>query len=123
MTNKYTVFAVVILLLSGCATVSESAQVKVNPLSANGAQWTVTGKAETGMLYDDVTLYVNGTMAASGRLGPAQSDHHNVHIAGSYDHHIILGVCSRSDSDPVTYHCDLSVDGASAGTVTWKADE
>ena len=111
------------MLLSGCATVSESAQVTVSPLSANGDQWTVSGKAETGMLYDDVTLYVNGTVAATGRLGPAQSDHHNVHIAGSYDHHIILGVCSRNDGDPVTYHCDVSVDGSSTGTLNWKADE
>ena len=108
-------------LVCACATLSESAPSNVSPPTANGGQWTVTGKAETGMLYDDVTLYVNGTAAATGRLGP--SNHHSVHIAGDNQHHIVLGICSRSDDDPVTYTCDTFVDGSSVGTLSWKADE
>lgn len=105
--------------VGACATLSESAQVSVSPPSANGAQWMLTGKAETGTLYDDVTLYVNGTAAATGRLGPVESDHHDVHIAGSYEHHIVLGICSRADSEPTAYTCDMYVDGASVGALRW----
>ena len=71
------------------------------------------------MLYDDITIYVNGTVAASGRLGPSASDHHDVHIAGGYQQHIVLGVCSRTDSDPVSYTCDVSVDGKAVDTLSW----
>jgi len=106
-------------LMGACATITESSPVTVSPSSADGSQWAITGKAETGMLYDDVTLYVNGAVVAEGRLGPNASDHRDVHIAGDYQHHIVLGICSRTDSDPITYTCDMFVDGTAAGTLRW----
>ena len=106
-------------LLGACATITESSPVTVSPASVDGSQWTITGKAETGTLYDDVTLFVGGAAVAQGRLGPAEADHKDVHIVGDYGHHIVLGICSRTDSDPITYTCDMFVDGAAVGTLHW----
>ena len=106
-------------LVGACASLSESATMTGSPPSANGSQWSIVGKAKTGTLYDDVTLYVNGTVAATGTLGPNESDHKDVRIAGSYEHHIVLGICSRSDGDPLTYTCDVLVDGTAVDTLHW----
>lgn len=121
MTDRLAIITAVTLLLSGCTTLSESPPVNVNPLSANGGQWSISAKAETGMLYDDVTLFVNGTKVAVGTLGP--SNHHDIHITGSYDHHIVLGICSRSDGEPIAYHCDVLVDGSNTATLSWRGEE
>ena len=107
------------ILVCACTTITESAQKTISPASANGSRWTISAKAETGTLYDDVTLYVDGTAVATGRLGPSESEHHGVRIAGDYQHHIVLGICSRSDDHSVTYTCDVSVDGAPADTLSW----
>lgn len=104
-------------LVAGCATLSQSSSTTVSPPSADGAQWAISGSAETGNIYDDVTLYVDGIAVASGRLTP--SEHHGVHITGSYGHHIVLGICSRADGEPVAYTCEMSVDGADVGTLHW----
>lgn len=117
---RYISVSVLALLVTGCASLSKSAPVTVSPPSVNGGEWAISGSAETGNIYDDVTLYVNGAAAATGRLAP--SEHHDVHIAGGYEHHIVLGVCSRTDSDPVAYTCDVSVDGTSVGTLHWSSE-
>lgn len=102
-------------VLCACASLSESQPLTVSPLAANGAQWSISAKAETGNFYDDVKLYVNDTLAASGSLGPAS--HHGIHIVGDYQHHVVLGVCSRSDSEPVVYDCIVYIDGSETGTL------
>ena len=101
--------------LSACASLSESQPLAISPPAANGEQWSISAKAETGNFYDDVKLYVNDTLAASGSLGPAS--HHGIHIVGDYQHHVVLGVCSRSDSEPVIYDCIMYIDGSEAGTL------
>lgn len=106
-------------LMGACTTLSESASVKASPPSAKGSEWSIAGKAETGMLYDHVTLYVNGALVATGTLGPSESDHKDVHIVGDYQHHIVLGICSRTDSDPTAYTCDVFVDGTAVDTLHW----
>lgn len=118
---RFAVLSGMILLICGCASLSESPPVSVSPVSVNDGQWSISAKAETGMLYDNVTLLVNSTAVATGTLGP--SNHKDIHIVGSYGHHIVLGICSRSDGDPITYTCDAFVDGTSVGTLSWKADE
>lgn len=90
----------------------------LNPPAANGEKWTVTAKSSTGWFYDDITLFVDGQQVAEGSLGP--SSHHDIHISGSYGHHIVLGICSRTDADPVEYSCDMYVDGTALSTLHWQ---
>ena len=104
-------------LIAGCATLSKSSPLTVSPPSTDGGEWQISGSADTGNIYQDVTLYVNGAVVAAGRLSP--SEHHGIHITGDYQHHILLGVCSRTDDEPVAYTCDMSVDGESVGTLRW----
>ncbi|MGH8278447.1 MAG: hypothetical protein ACRETQ_02645 [Gammaproteobacteria bacterium] len=120
MNRKSMLLVTLVVLISGCATLSESRSINVHPPSANGSQWVISAKAETGNWDDKVTLFVNGTQAGQGILAPAY--HHDVQVAGSYGQHIVIGICSRSDGAPVTYECHVYVDGSSVGTLTWLAD-
>lgn len=119
--KEFAILAAIVLPICGCATLSESKPVSVSPASANGAQWAISAKAETGNIYDQVTLFVDGKQVAHGTLGP--SSHHDIQVAGSYGQHIVVGICSRSDGDPLTYNCHVYVDGSSVGTLTWSGGE
>ena len=105
-------------LLAGCTTLTDSGPMAVSPPSASGGKWTITAKSSTGWFYDDITLFVNGEQVATGSLGP--SSHRDVHISGDYQHHIVLGICSRTDSDPPVYSCDIYVDGSALSTLHWQ---
>lgn len=89
----------------------------MSPLSANGGQWSLSATSATGVFDDDISLFVNGEQVAKGTLGP--SSHHDIHITGDYQQHIVLGICSRTDGDPVIYTCGMYVDGSELGTLRW----
>ncbi|HEX5339375.1 MAG TPA: hypothetical protein VFX47_00660 [Gammaproteobacteria bacterium] len=102
-------------LICGCATVTQTPPLRVNPPSTNGEQWLISAKSDSGMLHDKITLYVNNTEVATGSLDPIH--HKDIHISGDYRHHIVVGVCSIENSGDD--RCVVSVDAYQVGMLVF----
>ena len=97
--------------VTACAMVSESPPLISHPESANDEDWKIDARSHNGLWTDTITLYVNGVPVATGSVDPIH--HAGVRLAGDYRHHIVLGICSVSDSGD--HECGVYVDGSSEG--------
>lgn len=113
--NRFIAVVAFSIITCGCATVTQTPALSVNPPSAKGETWSISGKSNSGPISDTITLYVNGVQVASGEMDPVH--HKDIHISGDYAHHIVIGVCSIEDTG--NDRCVISVDAYQVGVLTF----
>jgi hypothetical protein len=110
--------SIILILGTLAACASSSNFLEYRPAHWMGQDWAITGKADVGSNNDFIVLKINNKEAVSGILS---KDKPEEVLTGNFEDYKISAKCKllNAGKGNANHSCEVSVDGQSAGTLSF----